>query len=101
MYRYIFILLCLPYSGGVGGGGMPGQGMAAPPMPGAGAGPGAGGDEDSSGYQAPMLSFKQWLAAQTDDVGEEEAVERYNTYKLDYKRTAIDKFYDEHKEEEW
>lgn len=83
---------------------MMGQGMGGPPMPGMGGAPGGPsgmGDEEESVVQSPMMSFKQWLSAQTDDVGEEEAVERYNTYKLDYKRSAITKFFDGHKEEEW
>ncbi|XP_065195747.1 serrate RNA effector molecule homolog isoform X1 [Sycon ciliatum] len=94
--------------GGAGGGmqGGPGMGMG---MMGAGGGGGAaggggmaaGGEEDEPQFHQPMLTFKQWLADQSDDVGEEEVVERYNTYKLDFKRTTINKFFDAHKDEEW
>ena len=110
MCMVVHVCLCVYRStgGGAGGGmqGGPGMGMG---MMGAGGGGGAaggggmaaGGEEDEPQFHQPMLTFKQWLADQSDDVGEEEVVERYNTYKLDFKRTTINKFFDAHKDEEW
>ena len=51
--------------------------------------------------QPPFLSFKLFLQQQSDDISDEEAIRRYNEYKIDFKKTQIHKFFFEHKEEEW
>jgi hypothetical protein len=51
--------------------------------------------------QPPMLSFKQFLAQQDDNISDEDAIKRYNDYKLDFKRTQINKFFLDHRDEEW
>lgn len=51
--------------------------------------------------QPPLLSFKQFLQQQDDSIGDDEAIKKYNEYKIDFKRTQINNFFLEHKEEEW
>ncbi len=51
--------------------------------------------------QPPFLSFKLFLQQQNDDISDEEAIKRYNDYKMDFKKTQINNFFLEHKEEEW
>jgi hypothetical protein len=48
-----------------------------------------------------MLTFKKFLATQDDSLSDEEAVAKYNDYKLDYKRQECEKFFHAHKDEEW
>ena len=48
-----------------------------------------------------MLSFKQFLTQQDDSIDESEATAKYNEYKIDFKRTVIKEFFDEHKDEDW
>ena len=48
-----------------------------------------------------MLTFKQFLTQQDDTIGEEDAIKKYNEYKLDFKRQQISEFFLAHKEEEW
>lgn len=58
-----------------------------------GSGPG-----DSGGR---MLTFKQWLSSQPDDIGDEEAVTKYTEYKTGFKRQQLQQFFRAHKDEEW
>jgi len=51
--------------------------------------------------QPPFYSFKQFLQQQDDSISDEEAIKRYNEYKLEFKRTQINNFFLEHKEEDW
>nr|KAG5701269.1 hypothetical protein BaRGS_020631 [Batillaria attramentaria] len=51
--------------------------------------------------QPPMLTFKLFLQQQDDTIGEEDAIKRYNEYKIDFKRQQISEFFLAHKEEEW
>ena len=51
--------------------------------------------------QPPFLSFKLFLQQQSDDISDEEAIKRYNEYKIEFKKTQINNFFLEHKEEEW
>ncbi len=48
-----------------------------------------------------MLSFKNFLLDQDDNIDQEEAVKRYNNYKTDFKKTQISEFFIAHKDEEW
>lgn len=48
-----------------------------------------------------MLSFKNFLLDQDDNIDQEEAVRRYNDYKTDFKKTQIAEFFAAHKNEEW
>lgn len=51
--------------------------------------------------QPPLLTFKQYLTQQDDAISEEDAIKRYNDYKIDFKRQQISEFFLTHKEEEW
>ncbi|CAF3704229.1 unnamed protein product [Rotaria sordida] len=51
--------------------------------------------------QPPMLSFKHFLHDQDDNIDQEEAVKRYNEYKIDFKKTQIAEFFTAHKDEDW
>ena len=47
------------------------------------------------------MSFKGFVMQQDDDIDENEAVRRYQEYKVEYKRTQINDFFVLHKAEEW
>lgn len=51
--------------------------------------------------QPPMLTFKQFLQQQDDTIGEEDAIKKFNEYKIDFRRQQISEFFLAHKEEEW
>ena len=51
--------------------------------------------------QPPLMSFKQFLASQDDNITDEEAIRRFNEYKMDFKKKQLNEFFDAHKEEEW
>lgn len=55
------------------------------------------GDEDGK----RLMSFKEFIIAQSNDIQEQEALARYSDYKTDFTRRQIDKFFKEHQEEEW
>jgi hypothetical protein len=42
-----------------------------------------------------------FLQRQEDNISDEEAIKRYNEYKLDFRKTQLNNFFLEHKEEEW
>jgi hypothetical protein len=48
-----------------------------------------------------LMSFKQFLATQDDSITDEDAIKKYNDYKLEYKRQQLHQFFIEHKDEEW
>lgn len=48
-----------------------------------------------------MLTFKKFLATQDESITDEEAIAKYNDYKLDFKRQECEKFFQAHKDEEW
>ena len=48
-----------------------------------------------------LLSFKQFLAQQSDAIDEVEAVERYAEYKNEFRKKQVEEFFDKHKDEEW
>ena len=54
------------------------------------------------GSHAPaMMTFKQFLNAQDDNIGDEEAFKKYQEYKLEFRKTQMSDFFQQHKEEEW
>ena len=55
--------------------------------------------EGGSGNQ--MLSFKQFLAKQEDSIDDQEAVKKYNEYKLEFHKAQLSEFFLAHKDEEW
>jgi hypothetical protein len=58
-------------------------------------------ESSDSTTQPPLLSFKNYLLDQDDNIDQEEAVKRYNIYKTDFKKTQIAEFFTAHKDEEW
>ena len=48
-----------------------------------------------------MLTFKQFLNTQSDDIEDMEAVRKYQEYKLEFRKTQIADFFTSHKDEEW
>lgn len=55
------------------------------------------GDEDGK----RLMSFKEFVLSQTNDINEQDAPAKYSDYKADFTRKQIDKFFKEHSEEEW
>ncbi|XP_044011988.1 serrate RNA effector molecule homolog isoform X2 [Aphidius gifuensis] len=51
--------------------------------------------------QPPMMTFKSFLATQEDTITDEEAIKRYNDYKLEFRRQQLNEFFVAHKDEEW
>lgn len=51
--------------------------------------------------QPAMMSFKAFLQSQDDTITDEEAMAKYNEYKLDFKRQQLNEFFVAHKDEEW
>ena len=58
--------------------------------------PGSGGP-----MKHTMLSFKQFLTQQDDNIDESAAIAAYNEYKAEFKRKQMEEFFEEHKEEDW
>lgn len=48
-----------------------------------------------------MLTFKQFLTQQEDNISDQDAIKKYNEYKDEFKRQQINEFFLAHKEEEW
>lgn len=48
-----------------------------------------------------MMTFKAFLAAQDDSITDDEAIKKYNEYKLEFRRQQLNEFFIAHKDEEW
>lgn len=48
-----------------------------------------------------MMSLKAFLITQDDNITDEEALSKYNEYKLQFKRNQLNEFFIAHKDEEW
>lgn len=48
-----------------------------------------------------MMSLKAFLQSQDDNISDEEAIRKYNEYKLEFRRQQLNEFFVAHKEEEW
>lgn len=57
--------------------------------------------DTGDGSHAPLMSFKQFVMAQDDDIDDEMAVQRYKDYKIEYRRQQLSEFFVAHKDEEW
>lgn len=96
-----------PYEmGGYGGAPMqpppswgPSPDMRGPPQADFNPGQGGGRDLDFP-TQPPMLTFKQFLSQQEDNISDQDAIKKYNEYKDEFKRQQINEFFLAHKEEE-
>jgi len=47
------------------------------------------------------MSLKAFLITQDDNITDEEALAKYNEYKLQFKRNQLNEFFVAHKDEEW
>ena len=57
---------------------------------------------DTDQHQAPsMMTFKQFLNAQDDNIDDMEAVKKYQEYKVEFRKTQMSDFFQQHKDEEW
>jgi hypothetical protein len=55
----------------------------------------------NSETQPPMMTLKQFLATQDDSISDNDAIQKYNEYKLEFKRQQLNEFFVAHKDEEW
>jgi len=51
--------------------------------------------------QPPMMSMKQFIAAQDENITDSEATKRYSDYRTEFRRQQINEFFTQHKDEEW
>lgn len=51
--------------------------------------------------QPCLMTLKQFLATQDDSISDSDAIEKYNDYKLEFKRQQMNEFFVAHKDEEW
>ncbi|XP_078585527.1 serrate RNA effector molecule homolog isoform X3 [Branchiostoma floridae x Branchiostoma japonicum] len=59
------------------------------------------GEVDQGHPQATMMTFKQFLGTQEDSIDDQEAIRKYNEYKVEFRRKQLEEFFIAHKEEEW
>jgi len=48
-----------------------------------------------------MMSLKQFIAAQDENITDSEANKRYAEYRAEFRRQQIHEFFTQHKDEEW
>jgi len=60
-----------------------------------------GGREEHESFQPTMLTFKAFLQTQDDSITDEESLEKYGEYKLEFQRQQLNEFFVSHKGEEW
>lgn len=51
--------------------------------------------------RGPMMSYKQWIVSQPDDLDPDQAKEHFSRYKKRYIQGAAKSFWEDHKDEEW
>ncbi|XP_023037964.1 serrate RNA effector molecule homolog isoform X2 [Drosophila willistoni] len=61
-------------------------------------GPGIGNDTQT---QPAMLTLKQFLDTQDENISDSEVMRKYTEYKTDFKRQQLNEFFVAHKDEEW
>lgn len=59
------------------------------------------GRDEQEGFQPTMLTFKAFLQTQDDSITDEESLEKYGEYKLEFQRQQLNEFFVTHKVEEW
>ena len=57
------------------------------------------GREEQDGFQPSMLTFKAFLQTQDDSITDEESLEKYGEYKLEFQRQQLNEFFVVHKGE--
>jgi len=48
-----------------------------------------------------MMTFKQFLSSQDDNITDEEAIKKFGDYKVEFRKQQINEFFVQHKDEEW
>ena len=48
-----------------------------------------------------MMTFKQFLSSQDDNITDEEAIKKFGDYKAEFRKQQINEFFVQHKDEEW
>ena len=51
--------------------------------------------------QPAMMTFKQFLSSQDDNITDEEAIKKFGDYKVEFRKQQINEFFVQHKDEEW
>ena len=51
--------------------------------------------------QPAMMTFKAFLQSLPDNISDQDAIKKFNEYKVDFKKQQINEFFLAHKEEEW
>ncbi|GAB1598058.1 serrate RNA effector molecule homolog isoform X3 [Argonauta hians] len=51
--------------------------------------------------QPSMMTIKQFLLQQDDSISDQDAIKKYNEYKMEFKKNQITDFFVSHKDEEW
>lgn len=75
-----------------------GHGSSARETAPAGGGGGVSGDTQT---QPAMLTLKQFLDTQDENISDSEVMRKYTEYKTDFKRQQLNEFFVAHKDEEW
>lgn len=57
--------------------------------------------EPSIESQPPMMSLKAFINTLDDNVSDDEALKKYNEYKMEFRRQQLNEFFVAHKDEEW
>uniref|UniRef100_A0A5S6PZ73 Serrate RNA effector molecule homolog n=1 Tax=Trichuris muris TaxID=70415 RepID=A0A5S6PZ73_TRIMR len=58
-------------------------------------------EQNDNASISPMMTFKQFLSSQDDMISDEEAIKKYQDYKLDYRKQQLHAFFLAHKDQEW
>ncbi|KAH8354949.1 hypothetical protein KR093_002710 [Drosophila rubida] len=61
----------------------------------------SGGVSSDTQTQPAMLSLKQFLDTQDENISDSEVMRKYTEYKTDFKRQQLNEFFVAHKDEEW
>ena len=56
---------------------------------------------DEMPTQPAMMTFKAFLQSLPDNISDQDAIKKFNEYKVDFKKQQINEFFLAHKEEEW
>jgi len=57
--------------------------------------------EPENPTQPAMMTFKQFLSSQDDNITDEEAIKKFGDYKVEFRKQQINEFFVQHKDEEW
>ena len=58
-------------------------------------------EEYDLNFQPVMMTFKAFLQTQDDSITDEEALQKYGEYKLEFQRQQLNEFFVSNKDKEW